>query len=95
MDHLYIITYDIRDGRRWRRLFKTMHGYGQWLQLSVFQCRLDRMRLLNLEEDIRTIVNQREDHVLIVDLGPAEQIRPKVRSIGMTFEPVERKAVIV
>lgn len=95
MEHLYIITYDIRNDRRWRKLFKAMHGYGQWLQLSVFQCRLDRMRLLQLEEDIRTIVNQREDHVLIVDLGPAEQIRPKVRSIGMTFEPVERKAVIV
>lgn len=95
MEHLYIITYDIRNGRRWRKLFKAMHGYGQWLQLSVFQCRLDRMRLLQLEEEIRTIVNQREDHVLIVDLGPAEQIRPKVRSIGMTFEPVERKAVIV
>ncbi|MHB8811608.1 MAG: CRISPR-associated endonuclease Cas2, partial [Desulfobulbaceae bacterium] len=87
MEHLYIITYDIRNGRRWRKLFKTMHGYGQWLQLSVFQCRLDRMRLLQLEEEIRTIVNQREDHVLIVDLGPAEQIRPKVRSIGMMFEP--------
>jgi len=95
VEHLYIITYDIRNDRRWRKLFKAMHGYGQWLQLSVFQCRLDRMRLLQLEEDIRTIVNQREDHVLIVDLGPAEQIRPKVRSIGMTFEPVERKAVIV
>ncbi len=95
MDHLYIITYDIRNDRRWRKLFKTMHGYGQWLQLSVFQCRLDRMRVLHLEEDIRTIVNQREDHVLIVDLGPAEQIRPRVRSIGAVFEPVQRKAVIV
>lgn len=95
MDHLYIITYDIRDTRRWRRLFKLMRGHGQWLQLSVFQCRLDKMRLLSLEDHIRTIVHQQEDHVLIVDLGPAEQIRPKVRSIGMAFQPVERKSIIV
>ena len=35
-DHLYIVTYDIRDQKRWRRLFRAMEGRGEWLQLSVF-----------------------------------------------------------
>jgi CRISPR-associated protein Cas2 len=35
-ERLYIITYDISDDRRWRRVFKLMKGYGRWLQLSVF-----------------------------------------------------------
>ena len=39
-ERLYIVTYDIADQRRWRRVFKAMQGYGEWLQLSVFQCRL-------------------------------------------------------
>ena len=39
-DRLIIVAYDIGDPRRWRRVFKCMHGYGEWLQLSVFQCRL-------------------------------------------------------
>ena len=34
-ERLYIITYDISDDRRWRRVFKLMKGYGRWLQLSV------------------------------------------------------------
>lgn len=95
MDHLYIISYDVSDQRRWRRLFKTMHGYGEWLQLSVFQCRLGKMRMLQLEAAISEIVNHREDHVLILDLGPAENVIPHVRSIGKSFEPIQRGPVIV
>ena len=43
-EHLYVVTYDIRDPRRWRRIFRIMKGYGEWVQLSVFQCRLNRQR---------------------------------------------------
>ena len=41
-ENLYIVAYDIADPRRWRRVFRLMNGYGEWLQLSVFQCRLNR-----------------------------------------------------
>jgi len=34
--HLYIVTYDISDQRRWRKVFNLLKGYGEWLQLSVF-----------------------------------------------------------
>lgn len=90
-----MVCYDIRDPRRWRRLFKKMKGYGEWVQLSVFQCRLGKIRLLEMEDDIRCIVNQKEDHVMIMDLGPAEGIRLKVKTVGKAFEPIERKPVIV
>jgi CRISPR-associated protein Cas2 len=43
-ERLYIVSYDISNDRRWRRVFKLMRGYGQWLQLSVFQCRLTARR---------------------------------------------------
>jgi CRISPR-associated protein Cas2 len=43
-ERLFIVTYDISDQRRWRRVFEAMHGYGEWIQLSVFQCRLSRRR---------------------------------------------------
>ena len=39
-DRTYIVTYDISNNKRWRRVFKTMNGFGDWVQLSVFQCRL-------------------------------------------------------
>lgn len=95
MDHLYIVTYDIRDPNRWRKLFRTMHGYGDWLQLSVFQCRLGKVRRLKLEAAIQEIVNSKEDNVLIIDLGPADSVAPKVSSIGKSFDAVRRESVIV
>jgi CRISPR-associated protein Cas2 len=32
-EHLHLVTYDIRDDSRSRRIFKLMKGYGEWLQL--------------------------------------------------------------
>lgn len=95
MEHLFIISYDIAEPKRWRRVFRIMKGYGEWLQLSVFQCRLTRMRVVQLETELRDAMNQREDHVLIVDVGPADGVKPRVQSLGKTFETVRREAVIV
>jgi len=30
-ERMYIVAYDISNNRRWRRVFKTMHGFGEWL----------------------------------------------------------------
>ena len=94
-EHLYIVTYDIADDKRWRRLFKLMHGYGEWLQLSVFQCRLTRMRQAELVQQVEAILNRDEDHLLMLDIGPAKNVTPRVLSIGKTFAPVVRVPVIV
>jgi CRISPR-associated protein Cas2 len=95
MEHLYIVTYDISSPRRWRRVFRIMEGYGDWLQLSVFQCRLAKARLIQLEAELGEAMHQIEDHVLILDLGPMEGVTPKVKSLGKAFRPVLRQAVIV
>ena len=95
MEHLYVISYDISEPMRWRRVFKIMKGYGEWLQLSVFQCRLSKMRMLQLEAALQGEMNRQEDHILILDIGPAENVSPNVRSLGKQFTPVVREAVIV
>jgi len=94
-ERLYIVTYDISDQRRWRRVFKAMHGYGDWLQLSVFQCRLTRRRRAELETQLRALVKNGEDHVLLVDVGPADRIELAVESIGKTFSKMERRATVI
>lgn len=94
-ERLYIVTYDIADQRRWRRVFKIMKGYGLWLQLSVFQCRLTARRRADLSARLEKEIHHKEDHVLIVDVGPAEKVDPKVESLGKSFESVKRQAIIV
>jgi CRISPR-associated protein Cas2 len=40
-------------------------------------------------------IHGRDDHVLILDLGPADKIEPRVESLGKTFETVKRTAVVI
>ena len=95
-ERLYIVTYDIGDPKRWRAVFKVMRGYGEWAQLSVFQCRLSPRRHAELIAMLDQIIHHADDHVLIIDIGRAERIEPKVVSLGKrVFEPVVREPVIV
>ena len=94
-ERLYIVAYDISDDRRWRRVFKTMHGYGEWLQLSVFQCRLSKRRRAELETRLRELVKAGEDHVLLINVGLADKTELAVESIGKTFSAIERRATVI
>lgn len=94
-EHLYIIAYDISDPKRWRSIFKLMHGYGEWLQLSVFQCRLSRRRHAELVATLDEIIHHKEDHVILMDLGLADSVKPRVVSLGKDFQPLEKEPVIV
>ncbi len=91
----YIVTYDIGDTKRWRRVFRLMKGHGRWLQLSVFQCRLTPKRRADMAARLERWIKRDEDHVLIVDLGPADGAGPSVESLGKSFSPIKREAVVI
>lgn len=94
-EHLYIVTYDISDPKRWRRVFRIMNGFGEWLQYSVFQCRLSAQRQAELIALLDGIIHHDHDHVLLVDIGLADRVTPRVVSLGKNFEPVVREPIIV
>ena len=94
-DHLFVVVYDISDPKRWRRVFRVMQGYGEWVQLSVFQCRLNAKRHAELIALLDGIIQHKVDHVVLMDLGPAEQVDPRVVSLGKSFEALSREPVIV
>ena len=94
-EHLYIVTYDIADTKRWRRVFRLMEGFGEWLQLSVFQCRLSVQRHAELIALLDGIIHHNQDHVILMDAGLADQIAPRIVSLGKPYLPVERGPVIV
>ena len=94
-ERLFIVTYDIRCPKRWRKVFKLMNGYGEWLQLSVFQCRLSARRRAELQFALEGLIRRSEDHVVMMDLGDADKVSPKVTSLGLGFAPIVREAIIV
>ena len=92
---MYIVVYDISDQKRWRRVFKLMNGYGEWLQLSVFQCRLTRKHHAELLALLDGIIHHKEDHVVTMDMGPADKVEPRVVSLGKDYHPVSNDPIIV
>ncbi|NPV72065.1 MAG: CRISPR-associated endonuclease Cas2 [Firmicutes bacterium] len=94
MRHSYIVSYDICDPKRLRRMHKKMLGFGDRLQLSVFKCDLnDRERVL-LEGAVLEIMNQKEDLLMIVDLGPSDS-NTRLNFFGKRLPSSDRSAVIV
>jgi CRISPR-associated protein Cas2 len=95
-EHLYIVAYDISNDKRWRKVYKLMYGFGDWLQLSVFQCRLSRKRHAELIMHLDELIHHDEDHVVIMDVGVADKISPRVVNLGnREFSPPERTSVVV
>ncbi len=67
----YLVSYDIANAKRLRKVAKCLESYGTRLQFSVFECPLDDTRLAQAKASLSTIINTDHDQVLFVSLGPA------------------------
>lgn len=72
MRNRYLVCYDVADPKRLTRVHRTMLGFGDWLQLSVFACDLTAQRRVELLMALTALINLREDRVMIIDIGPSE-----------------------
>ncbi len=96
MRQRYLVTYDIRDPKRLRRVFKLMKGYGTHLQLSVFRCDLSEYALATMRAALRQEIDPTEDQVLIVDVGPSDGRGAMVfESLGRAYAEPDREPRIV
>lgn len=94
----YIVSYDISDEKRLRRVHRTMKGYGDPLQYSVFRCDLSASERVLMIEALSKIINHREDQVMLVDIGPADgRGRWSIETIGRApdLDRADRIAIIV
>jgi CRISPR-associated protein Cas2 len=96
MRQRYIVTYDIADPRRLRKVFKLMKGFGEHLQLSVFRCDLTKMTLATMKADLNAIIHAQKDQVLIIDVGPTEGRGEEVfESLGRVYVDEGQKPNVV
>jgi CRISPR-associated protein Cas2 len=72
-----------------------MKGFGEWLQLSVFHCRLSKQEHLLMQDCLGEMINRKEDHLLIIDLGPADSVQLRVESMGRPFDSIRKDPIIV
>ncbi len=82
----YIVSYDISDAKRWRKVFKICKNYGAHLQLSVFECDLTEQELEQMSGQLGEVVHHEKDQVLFIRLGLAEARGDRqIRSLGVAY----------
>ena len=96
MRQTYIVSYDVSDPKRLRRVFKLLRGWGDHLQYSVFRCELNDRELIELRARLALEIHHGEDQVLFVDVGPEDgRAATAIDSIGRSYTHPERHAVVV
>ena len=64
-----LISFDIRDPKRYRRTMRILKGYATRLQYSVFRARLDDRQSERLRWELSREMSE-EDALLIIELCP-------------------------
>lgn len=77
-EHWHVLTYDIRDPERWRKVYRLLRGHGDRIQYSVFRVRASKTQLERLRWELERLLGQ-EDDLLIISLCPSCGRRVKAR----------------
>ena len=64
---LHLVTYDIRDPKRWRRAYRILRGYGSRIQYSVFRVNGTALQMARLRRDLQRVPDP-EDALLVLRL---------------------------
>jgi CRISPR-associated protein Cas2 len=92
----YLVCYDIADDKRLRRVFKTMRGWGDHIQFSVFECQLTTADLVKLRAELASFIHHDQDQVLFVLLGPTEGRGERViTALGKPYTRVDAPCIVV
>ncbi|MEZ5307407.1 MAG: CRISPR-associated endonuclease Cas2 [Pyrinomonadaceae bacterium] len=75
----YVVSYDITEPKRWRRVYRKLNGYGRRLQYSIFRCRLTALDAEKLRWELERILAS-EDKLLI--LRVCEKCERKTMSLN-------------
>lgn len=91
----YLVSYDIANAKRLRRVAKTLESFGTRLQFSVFECPLDDLRLAQARASLADIINTDHDQVLFVSLGPeAADATLIIEALGLPYTVRSRVTII-
>ena len=91
----YLVSYDIANPKRLRRVARTLEGFGVRLQYSVFECPLNDLRLAQLKTQLHSIMHHGEDQVLFVSLGPnAKDASLVIEAMGLPYTRRTRVTIV-
>lgn len=66
---VHLVTYDIRDPKRWRKAYRVLRGYGRRVQYSVFRVDATELQMARLRWRLQHILDP-VDALLVIRLCP-------------------------
>lgn len=90
-EQLWVIAYDTPSAKRRRKLAKLLEGYGERLQWSVFECRLQPHELRRLREGLNRIATGEDS----VRLWVVPQRAPAAEQLGKPVETTVWKDKVI
>lgn len=95
MRKTYLVCYDIADDYRRGQVARTMRGFGDRIQYSIFECQLRDVDLVRCRLGLSKLIDHRQDQVLFVDLGPSEGRGDRViTAVGKTYSHFDAPCII-
>ena len=95
MRRCYLVCYDISAPKRLRRVHKVLRGYGEPWQFSVFFSVLKDIDRVRLQNDLEKEMNQKEDQIMILDLGPDEKKAREAATVMGRSLPEQDSGIVV
>lgn len=96
MRNNYIVSYDICDEKRLRQVFRICKNHGYHLQYSVFECDLTTAEKCLFEDKLKAVINQAEDQILFIDLGPSNLRGARVIThLGVGYSKIDEPCFVV
>lgn len=89
-----LVTYDVATAeaegrRRLRRVAKICEGYGQRVQLSVFECLVTEAQLVLLEHRLRAAIDPAHDSLRVYRLREPRDRYLRIYGVQPSFDPRE------
>lgn len=89
----YIVSYDISNPKRLRKVATACEDFGVRKQFSVFLCRLSATDFVRLRSRLYDLIHLEEDQVLFIPLcGKCVQ---QIEALGRPTEPADARDVVV
>jgi len=63
----YVISYDVRESKRLRKVARHLESYGERMQYSVFRCRLTERDIERLRWELTSMM-EKADNLLVIGL---------------------------
>ena len=89
----YVVSYDIRDPKRLRKVAHTCEDFGTRRQYSVFFCRVSAKDLVRLKTRLYDIIDLKVDQIMFIPL--CAKCADAIETLGEPMESHDARDVVI